>query len=185
MAVLLIGKNFVEGTDDSRECIYKTPKNLKNLLYYHYTNAQFIITSPELYEPYNYNSQADIIFDQFMYYQNCCNKNLYTRALHYILLFRMDEKYHGNAACKTEAEIAMTFYKICGDLRYLLCGNILPGHQRMFFFYHDFTLMRIDIIANPVHIDSLDVCTTEAGFRIFLDQLKDVTDQNSYMIIGQ
>ncbi len=36
MAVLLIGKNFVEGADDSRECIYKTPTNLRDLLNYHY-----------------------------------------------------------------------------------------------------------------------------------------------------
>lgn len=183
MAVPLIGKNFVEGTYDSRECVYKTPKNLKELLNYHYTNAKVIIMSPELYKPYNYDSQVDIIFDQFMYYQNCCNKNLYTRAMHYILFFIMDEKCHGDAAYRTEAEIDMTFYKICEDLRYLLCGNILPGYQRMFFFYHDFTLMRIDIIANPVHIDSLDVCTTEAGFRMLLDQFKNVADQNNYMII--
>lgn len=169
MAELIIGSNFYQKTYSTKCGIYRTPHELHSLIKLHFTYDQIKQIGPELYVPYNYQDPSDVIFHEILYYQKCSNKNLETKALHYVFSLRMDRWFQKAINYAKAAEVDMVFLKLCHEFNHLLYGNYLPGHQKIFFYSYHGLWMRIDIVANPVNMNSLEVCNIKEGYQMLVN----------------
>lgn len=141
MAMLQIAKNMEDKAEKPEECMYRSNKDLRNLLFY-CRNHSVLCVMDNLHP-----LGMECIYDQFLYLQKRRVKSVYTKALHFII---------GFDTLNYEADIDIqTAATIMGSLGFLC----FKEYQRILFLHiNKPSHWHIHYIVNPVNIYNLHIC---------------------------
>lgn len=141
MAMLQIAKNMEDKTEIQEECIYRSDKDLRNLLFYCRNHS----VSCEMYNLHPLGMEC--IYDQFLYLQRRRVKAVYTKALHFIIGFDT-QNYEADIDIQMITTImrSLSFWCFREYQRILFLHINKPSH------WH------IHYIVNPVQIFDLHIC---------------------------
>lgn len=141
MAMFQIAKNLEDKTENAEECIYKTNRDLRNLLFYCRNHCVSSVMDNL------YALGIECVYDQFLYLQKRRVKSVYTKALHFIIGF--DTQNY-------EADIDIN---MIGTIMGLLSFMCFKEYQRILFLHTDKpSHYHIHYIVNPVNINNLHIC---------------------------
>lgn len=141
MALLQIAKNMEDKAEKPEECIYRSNKDLRNLLFYCHNHSVSCVM--DNLHPLG----MECIYDQFLYLQKRRVKSVYTKALHFIIGF--DTK---NYEADIDIQMAATIMGALGFLCFKEYQRILFLHINKPSHWH------IHYIINPVNIYNLHIC---------------------------
>lgn len=141
MALLQIAKNMEDKAEKPEECIYRSNKDLRNLLFYCHNHSVSCVMDNL------YPLGMECIYDQFLYLQKRRVKSVYTKALHFIIGF--DTK---NYEADIDIQMAATIMRALGFLCFKEYQRILFLHINKPSHWH------IHYIINPVDIYNLHIC---------------------------
>lgn len=162
MAMFQIAKNMEDQSENQEECVYRSNKDLRNLLFY-CNNHSTSCVMDNLYP-----LGMDCIYDQFLYLQKRRVKSVYTKALHFIIGFDTQ-----NYEADIEPNMITT---IMGSLS-LLC---FKEYQRILFLHiNKLSHYHVHYIINPINIYNLHICrwsfwTVAYSFAEILGGLYDI-----------
>ena len=141
MAMLQIAKNTEDKAEKPEDCIYESNKDLRNLLFY-CNNHSTSCVMDNLYP-----LGMDCIYDKFLYLQKRRVKQVYTKALHFIIGFDTQ-----NYEADIDSNMITT---IMGSLS-LLC---FKEYQRILFLHvNKPSHYHVHYIINPINIYNLHIC---------------------------
>lgn len=141
MALLQIAKNMEDKAENPEECMYRSNKDLRNLLFYCHNHSVSCVMDNL------YPLGMECIYDQFLYLQKRRVKSVYTKALHFIVGFDTQ-----NYEADIDIQTATT---IMGSLGFLC----FKEYQRILFLHiNKPSHWHIHYIVNPVNIYNLHIC---------------------------
>ena len=131
--------------ENGKATVYRTEKDLRNLLFYSYSHSSFRIIR-NLYL-IGTEGAIECIYHQMLYLQWRRVKSLNTRALHYILSFD---------TLRWEKDVDQ---KTMTDIMSFLNEYLFVEYQHMLFLHLDKqSHYHIHMIVNPVNINTLHLC---------------------------
>ena len=131
--------------ENGKATVYRTEKDLRNLLFYSYNHSSFRIMK-NLYL-IGTEGAIECIYHQMLYLQWRRVKSLNTRALHYILSFD---------TLRWEKDVDQ---KTMTDIMSFLNEYLFVEYQHMLFLHLDKqSHYHIHMIVNPVNINTLHLC---------------------------